>query len=41
MRTRKRTEVVKLGKELYLELFADLNKGKNYYSIASEKAAEK
>ena len=41
MRTRKRTEAVELGKELYLELFADMKQGKSYYSITSEKAAEK
>ena len=41
LRTRKRTEAVELGKELYLELFADMKQGKSYYSITSEKAAEK
>ena len=41
MQTRKRTEAVELGKEPYLELFADMKQGKSYYSITSEKAAEK
>ena len=41
LQTRKRTEVVKIGKELYLELIADMKQGKSYYSITSEKAAEK
>ena len=41
LKTRKRTEAVELGKELYLELFADMKQGKNYYSITSEKAAKK
>ena len=41
LRTRKRTEAVELGKELYLELFADMKQGKSYYNITSEKAAEK
>ena len=41
MQTRKRTETVELGKELYLELFEDMKQGKSYYSITSEKAAEK
>ena len=41
MRTRKRTEAVELGKELYLELFADMKQGKSCYSITSEKATEK
>ena len=41
LQTRKRTEVVELGKELYLELIADMKQGKSYYSIISEKAAEK
>ena len=41
LRTRKRTEAVELGKELYLEFFADMKQGKSYYSITSEKAAEK
>ena len=41
LRTRKRTEAVELGKELYLELFAEMKQGKSYYSITSEKAAEK
>ena len=30
LRTRKRTEAVELGKELYLELFADMKQGKSY-----------
>ena len=41
LRTRKRTEAVELGKELYLELFADMKRGKSYYIITSEKVAEK
>ena len=41
LRTRKRTEAVELGKELYLELFTDMKQGKSYYSITSEKATEK
>ena len=41
LRTRKRTEAVELGKKLYLELFADMKQGKNYYSITSERAAKK
>ena len=41
LRTRKRTEAVELGKELYLELFADMKQGKNYYSTTSERAAKK
>jgi|TARA_B100001093_G_scaffold334287_2_gene319216 hypothetical protein len=31
----KRTVAVELGKELYLELFADMKQGNSYYSIAS------
>ena len=41
MQTRKRTIVVEQGKELYLELFAYMKQGMSYYSITSEKAAEK
>ena len=41
LRTRKKTEAVELGKELYLESFADTKQGKSYYSITSERAAKK
>ena len=41
LRTRKRTEAVELGKELYLELFADMKQGKSYYSITSVEGVEK
>ena len=41
LKTRKRTEAVELGKELYLELFADMKQGKSYYSITSVEGVEK
>jgi hypothetical protein len=38
--TRNRTTAVEKGKELYLELFANIKQGKTYFSIDAKRAVE-